>query len=107
MGGFGEVTRIGDSVGARIIEALKKRGVNLPVFSLAYLSAIFSKNGHDVEFLVNKVPDADLVIIPSSIVDYKYELEMTQKIKQSTGAKVGFIDPFASFKPEIFEEWKS
>lgn len=102
MGGFGEATSIGDSIGARLIERLKKNGVKLPIFSLAYLAAIFSQNNHEVEFITNEIPEADLVVIPSSIVEYKAEIEMAEKIRQQTNAKVGFIGPFATFKPDIF-----
>ena len=75
MGEYGMVAQIGDSIFAKILEAAKKRSVNIPVFALGYLAAILKKNGHQVEYKFNAIPlGADLVIIPSSIVDYKYEV---------------------------------
>ncbi len=103
MGSFGLVTRIGNSFLAKVIEGMKKKGVNLPIFSLAYLAAILYKNGHKVEFKTNTMPeDSNLVIIPSSIVEFKAELKMARLIKEKTKAKVGFIGAFASVKPELY-----
>ena len=105
MGGYGSATKIGNSFTARLIESIKKSGVKLPIFVLGYIAAIFSNKGHVVEYKINEVPkDSDLVIMPSSIVDYKIELEYARKIKEETKAKIGFIGPFASVKPEIFLE---
>lgn len=105
MGGYGSATEIGDSFLAKLIELKKKAGVKLPIFVLGYIAAIFSNKGHIVEYKMNEIPrDSDLVIIPSSIVDYKAELEFARKIKEETKSKVGFIGPFASVKPEIFLE---
>jgi len=58
--------------------------------------------GHRVEYKRNGIPDCDLVIIPSSIVDYKSEIKTARSIKHQTKAKVGFIGPFASAKPDLF-----
>lgn len=104
MGGFGEVTKIGDSWRAKFLEKQKK--VNIPLFSFSYLSGIFKKNGHEINFSLNKYPkDSDLIIIASSIVDYKSEIKAAQEIKNTTNAKIGFIGPFASFKPEIYSKY--
>ena len=103
MGGYGSATKIGNSFTARLIESIKKSGVKLPIFVLGYIAAIFLNKGHIVEYKINEIPkDSDLVIMPSSIVDYKVELEYARKIKEETKAKVGFIGPFASVKPEIY-----
>ncbi len=104
MGGFGLVTKIGNSPLVKLIEVAKKKGVKLPIIDFAYLAAILARNGHDVEYKENTIPDADLVIIHSSIVDYKTELNYARLIKNRTKAKIGFIGPFASFRPEIYED---
>ena len=100
QGGFGTRTSVGNSIRARVLEIVKQKGVKIPIMSLGYISGIFRKYGHQV--VVNKVDDADLVIIPSSIVDYKHEIATARQIKDLTKAKVGFIGPFATVKPEIF-----
>ncbi len=103
MGGYGSATKIGNGFFAKLIESKKKSGVKLPIFVLGYIAAIFSNKGHIVEYKINEIPrDSDLVIMPSSIVDYKIELEYAKKIKEETNANVGFIGPFASVKPEIY-----
>jgi len=102
MGGFGWAFNAGRSFPARLINFVKKRGENIPVISLAYMASIFFQNGHSVEVASDRIPDAGLVIIPSTIVDYKNELNWADKIRQTTRAKVGFIGPFASSVPELF-----
>lgn len=105
MGEYGMVAEIGSSFLAKVIEKNKKKSVNVPVFSLGYLAAILKKNSHKVDYKFNILPlDADLVIIPSSIVDCKYELEFAKKIKKETKAKVGFFGPFASYLPQLYLE---
>lgn len=99
------VARIGDSFLAKILERAKKRAVNIPVFALGYLAAIFKKNGHQVEYKFNELPlNSDLIIIPSSIVDYRYEIEFAKKIKEKSSAKIGFFGPFASAQPDLYLE---
>ena len=103
MGEYGMAASIGDSFFAKLIEKNKKRTVNIPVFALGYLAAILKNNGHEVDYKQNILPlDSDLVIIPSSIVDYKNELKTAEKIKNNTKAKVGFFGPFASYAPELY-----
>lgn len=104
MGEYGMVAQIGVSFLAKVLEAAKKRSVNIPVFALGYLAAILKKNGHQVKYKFNAIPvDADLVIIPSSIVDYKYEVDFAKKIKQANSKiKVGFFGPFASVRPDLY-----
>jgi len=102
MGGFGSTARIGDSFLAKFIERRKKKWVKLPLISLGYVAAILEKNGHQVRYSTKIVKDADLVIIHSSIVNYKKEIRYADIIRKTTKAKVGFIGPFSTFKPEIF-----
>lgn len=106
MGGYGLVTKVGNSLLAKLITRQKKKAVNIPVFALGYIAAILSQNGHEVEFQ-NDMPskNSDLVIIPSSIVDCRHEVELAKTIKkQNPRIKIGFFGPFASLKPEIYLE---
>lgn len=104
MGGYGWAFNAGDSFRANLINKVKKWGENLPIVSLGYLASIFHNNGHSVEYLVNKVPNSDLVIIPSSMVDYRHEISWACKVRKE-GIKVGFIGPFSSAMPELFLEY--
>lgn len=103
-GGYGTGTHIGSSLRARMIELLKRRGIRLPILSAGYIAAIFDKEGHGVEYSENKMPsDADLVLIPSSIVDCKNEVEWGDRVKKELpNAKVGFFGAFASANPGFY-----
>jgi radical SAM superfamily enzyme YgiQ (UPF0313 family) len=101
MGGYGWAFNAGVSFPARLINFVKKRGEKLPIMSFGYLAAIFSNSGHKVTIDTNMVPDADLVILSSSMVDYGYEIEWARRIKKN-GITVGFIGPFAWYNPELF-----
>jgi len=103
MGGYGMRADFGSSFLARILSYQKKKSVKIPVFAFGYLAAIFKKYGHRVSYFKNEIPrGADIVLISSSIVDYKNELKWTKEVKAKTGAKVGFFGPFASTFPEIY-----
>ncbi len=103
MGGFGEATNIGNSFPAKLIQRAKKKGIKLPLIDLAYLASILRNNGHEVSLNSKDFSDSDLVVIHSSIVGYKSELELADEIRKK-GTPVGFIGPFSSFKPELFLE---
>lgn len=101
MAGYGWAFNAGRSLPARLINFVKKGGEFLPIMSFGYLAAIFKAHGHEVEYLTNEIPDSDMVIISSSMVDYRNELEWAKKI-HNKGVKVGFMGIFASSKPELF-----
>ena len=103
MGGYGWAFNAGNSFRANLINRVKKWGESLPVMSLGYLASIFYNNGHSVEYLTNQIPNSDIVIISSSMVDYKHEIKWADKIRKK-GIKVGFLGPFSSVKPELFLE---
>jgi len=101
-GGFGTKFTIGNSLRAKAIEYAKKKSAVLPVPIIGYITAIFRKYNHEVSIDFNKVPEADLVIMHSSLVAHKAELKLAKKIKQNSNAKLGFIGPLASVKPELY-----
>jgi radical SAM superfamily enzyme YgiQ (UPF0313 family) len=102
MGGYGWAFKVGNSLPARAIELVKWLGEKLPIMSCGYLAAIFSRAGHSVEYANGVVRDCDLAIIYSSMVDYRADLEMARRYKRETKAKVAFIGPFASHRPDQF-----
>src|SRR3989344_851567 len=101
-GGFGTAISIGSSWRAKLVEFFKRKNIVLPLMSFGYLSAIFQKQGHEVEYIRNKIPDAELIIMHPSIINYKDEVAFAEQIKIGTKARIGFIGPFASVKPELF-----
>lgn len=102
MGGYGWAFKVGDSLGARAIELVKRAGEKLPLMSLGYLAGIFSRGGYACEYTNGVVTDADLAIIYSSLVDYRAEREMALRYKRETRARVAFIGPFATNCPDEF-----
>lgn len=104
-GSFGTATDVGNGLFGMVLNRIKRRGIRTPAIFMAYMSAILAKDGHDVTFY-DRFPDDsnDFVIIMSSIVDYKNEIELAKQIKRSSKAKVGFIGAFATVRPDIFLE---
>jgi radical SAM superfamily enzyme YgiQ (UPF0313 family) len=107
-GGFGTVFTVGKSFFARLLEIAKRRIAAIPNVTLAYLDAILSANGAEVEIIdVNKLDQlvpADLYLIASSIVDCKLEREMGIEAKRRYGCKVGYFGTFASAVPDFFSD---
>jgi anaerobic magnesium-protoporphyrin IX monomethyl ester cyclase len=106
-GGMGTGTWIGDSWRARIFEFVKRKNVVLPEITIAYITAIFKKAGWEVQLvevgqgLEFDAPKADLVLVPSSIVDCRHELEII-KILKGKGFYIGVFGAFASAVPDFF-----
>lgn len=101
MAGYGWAFHVGKSPLARLIELVKKRGEKLPLMSFGYLAAVLHANGHEVRVSSEEFADADLVILPSSMVEYSNEIEWATRIKQQ-GINVGFVGPFATARPDLF-----
>jgi len=102
-GGFGSGMYASGLIG-RLISKLKK-GVRIPLISLGYLNAIAKKIGHET-YVYSRLPkeELDIIIIASSMMHYKYELDLAQEIKiKNPDTKIGFIGPFSSEFPEKFE----
>lgn len=101
-GGYGMATSVGSSWGARLIEWGKSSAINVPSLSGAYLAAIFSKEGHPVSVEEKDLPRADLVLIPSSIVNFRGEIRFAEELKNRYRFTLGFYGPFSSFVPEPY-----
>ncbi len=101
-GTFGNASH-GEDFVSRIYAFFKRSNVDVPVVHFGYMAAIFRNHGHEVNFYDGMPKDEDLVFMASSIVGYDEELEFVRKIKKP-GRKIGFINAFATAKPEIFLE---
>ncbi len=102
-GTFGNTSH-GEDLISRIYAFMKRNNVDVPVVHFGYMAAIFRQHGHEVN-IYDSVPtrDEELVILASSIVGYDEELAFVRKIRKP-GRKIGFINAFATAKPEIFLE---
>jgi radical SAM superfamily enzyme YgiQ (UPF0313 family) len=67
------------------------------------MAAILRQAGHEVHLYDAAPKDEEIVILASSIVGYDEELAFVRKIRKP-GRKIGFINAFATAKPEIFLE---
>lgn len=102
-GTFGNTSH-GEDFVSKIYAMAKRSNVDVPVMHFGYMAAIFRQHGHEVTFYdAAPTKDEDLVILASSIVGYDEELEFVRKIRKP-GRKIGFINAFASARPEIFLE---
>lgn len=101
-GTFGNTSH-GEDFASRVYAFFKHNNVDVPVVHFGYMAAIFRQYGHQVTFYDGAPKDEELVILASSIVGYDEELEFVRKIRQP-GRKIGFINAFATAKPEIFLE---
>ena len=102
MGGYGIYTTIGTGLGAKFIEKQTRR--NVPILALGYLAAIFLNHKHEVEVITDgRTPESDLTVIYSSIVESKTEIDYAKRLREETETKIGFVGPFASQKPELYD----
>jgi anaerobic magnesium-protoporphyrin IX monomethyl ester cyclase len=103
-GGLGTYSDYGGSVSAKLLTFIKKRTINLPIISFAYIQAILKEKGHEVVYL-NKLKNQkyDLILMYGSLVDFKYEVQICSQIKkQFPKTKVVFFGAFPTLRPEIF-----
>lgn len=106
-GGFGTRDHYGDSITSRLLMKIKKKGVKLPVISLAYLQAILKIKGNNIKYYEGSLPhkdeEPDLILIYGSIVDYRNENAKALQLKSFfSKARIGFIGPFPSHYPQLF-----
>lgn len=106
-GGYGTSFRVGTGLRARMLQAVKRHGIKIPLMSMGYLAAIFKRAGHDVRVLTNALPGQadrpDLVLIPSSLVDHKQELAAGRLLRERFPGRVGFFGTLASTRPDAYE----
>lgn len=102
-GGFGTGNEFGYGLVPKFLTRLKKRSVDFPALSVAYMAAALERNGHEVKYVRNATPpkDTDLVLLPSSIVEHSKELQFGARLKKA-GFRVGYTGPFASARKEDY-----
>jgi len=105
-GGFGTADTNVKTLPDKILTFLKGKLIVLPVISLAFLMGIFKKKNIPAEFYEGTLPYAghDIILIYGTIVDYRNENDVCRLLKNRfKSAKVGFIGPFPSTKPKLFD----
>ena len=100
VGGYGSrlvpFTRVTAFIGA-----LKRRLHDVPSVQLAYVAGLLSQYGHDVVWSRGEIPDADVAIVLSSLVDHVHETAWADQAR-ARGIRTGFVGLTASKLPELF-----
>lgn len=93
-----------DGLLGKVISRLKKNKLVLPNLTLATLMSLAEENGHVSSYYNSgNIKNEDIVIIASSMVQHRNEIELAKSIKEKfPNTLVGFINAFSSVKPEIF-----
>lgn len=105
-GGFGTADSYTKRWPEKIIGMIKRKNIRLPIISLGFLMGILKQKNIAAKYYEGTLPEIEpeVALIYGSIVDYKNELAVAKELKKKfPKAKVGFIGPFASTKPELFE----
>ncbi|MEW6364339.1 MAG: radical SAM protein [Acidobacteriota bacterium] len=102
VGGYGS-RMVPFSITTRLYSHFKKLFHDIPSIQLAYLAAILAEKGHEVLFTRDGVPEGDVAIVLSSIVDSRNECAWADAARRK-GLRVGFVGLAASFLPELFRE---
>ncbi|MSO23768.1 MAG: radical SAM protein [Acidobacteria bacterium] len=82
---------------------LKKKFHDHPSVQMAYLSAICASRGHEVVWTREAIPEGDVALVLSSLVDFRRETAWADAARQR-GLKVGFVGLAASKFPHLFAE---
>ena len=81
MAAMARSTILGSSLTARFLKYFKSGTMNFPELLPAYASAILKQQGHHVTYGRNRIdPQAQIVLLQTSIVDYSEEIAWAQKL---------------------------
>lgn len=106
-GGYGTVFEVGKTLRARLLERAKARLADLPPLVLGYLAAQVRALGHEVSVHELRgsspaLPDVDLAIVLSSLVDAQAERRTLERLR-SAGIRTLVVGAYASARPETYE----
>jgi len=102
VGGYGSRLRPFTKV-TRVIGALKRRLYDVPSVQLAYIAGILAQYGHEVVWSRGEMPDADVAIVLSSLVDHEHEAAWADAARLR-GIRTGFVGLTASKMPRLFRD---
>jgi radical SAM superfamily enzyme YgiQ (UPF0313 family) len=101
-GGYGSRLRPFSRV-AGIVCRVKQRLHAPHSIQLAYLAALAAERGHEVRFTAGAIVDGNVVLVLSSLVDYRHETAWADRMRER-GNRVGFVGLAASKMPELFRD---
>jgi anaerobic magnesium-protoporphyrin IX monomethyl ester cyclase len=100
VGGYGQ-RMTGFCAVARLGVFLRRRFQDPPSVTLGYLAAILARAGHEVAFTRSEVPEGDVALVLSSLVDHRQETAWAARAR-AQGTRVGFVGITASKLPHLF-----
>src|SRR4029078_12337918 len=86
---------------AEVIPALKRRLHDVPSVQLASIAAVLASYGHEVIWSRGDLPDADVAIVLSSLVDYVDDTPGGDCARHRV-IRTGFVGLGVSKMPELF-----
>lgn len=103
-GSFGSLMTA-DGWFGKLLMAIKRRKLYLPISYFGYLSAQLRRRGCQVNFYNGMPGDEDMVIIASSMFACKEEAAFARKVKAANPkAVVGVVGAFAKARPDVFAD---
>jgi anaerobic magnesium-protoporphyrin IX monomethyl ester cyclase len=100
VGGYGQ--RMTGFCGVtKLATFLRNRFQDAPSVQMAYLAALLVRGGHEVAWTREEVPEGDVAIVLSSLVDYRQETAWAEKAR-ARGLWTGFVGIAASKLPNLF-----
>lgn len=103
-GGFGVGQFRGKGMREKLIESFYRNDFRAPPLAFGYLAAGLRAKGHDVQYVLEDLPQADLFILNPALMTLPHELETIAKINATQPqATVVVTGQVASTMPESFE----
>jgi radical SAM superfamily enzyme YgiQ (UPF0313 family) len=102
VGGYGS-RLVPFSLVTHVYTYFKSRRLELPSVQMGYLASIFARYGHDVVFTRGAVPEGELALVLTSLVDFRRETAWADDARRR-GIRVGFVGLAASKMPELFRD---
>lgn len=94
-----------DGLFGSVVTGLKKNKLRVPNITFAYLKAIAGRHGIEANHYSGMPAGETIVIIASSMHQYRNEVDLARQIKAAYPAtRIGFTGAFSSTKPEYFDE---
>ncbi len=102
--GYGTVNDFGSGMVASLLKYFKNGTMNFPEILPAYINAILNQQRHQVTFDKNQVhPNAQIVIIQTSIINFNEELQAAAQIKaDKPHLRVGFMGGISSANASLY-----
>ncbi len=100
VGGYGQ-RMTGFCAVTRLATFLRNRLQDAPSVTMAYQAAILARAGHEVVWTRREVPEGDVALVLSSLVDHKQETAWAAEAR-AKGMRVGFLGITASKLPHLF-----